>query len=212
MKTILQDLVNCQKCNFVNQNYPPITPSLHTSKVKIFFIGENPSWEFGQRIPFDNLTNSGRKLFENYILPLKKLSILEKDIWITDLFKCRYPKNIKGNLRHSAESTNNINICAQSWLLKEIESVKPNIIVTLGDKEVFQRLRKIFQLNISGTFNKLAYTKLTVHINNETYILIPACHPDISSWNTRKNKASLKWSVIHKNNFENIIQEILIQI
>lgn len=207
---MLEDLVNCQRCNFFDKNYPPLSPSLHTSKAKLFYIGENPSWEFGQRVPFDYLTNSGKALFENYIVPLKEVLIFEKNIWITDLFKCRYPKKvINGKSKHSIESNDNICLCARTWLLKELESVTPKIIVTLGDKEVFQRLKKIFKISISGTFNEISYKKLDIQINNQKYYLVPACHPDISSINNLKQPASKKWSEKHKNEYLTVIKGIL---
>ena len=209
---MLTELINCKQCSFHCEHYPPITPSLHTNKARLVFVGENPSWEFGQRIPFDSLTKSGQSLFQNYILPLKKdFPLFEADYWITDLFKCRYPKEIiHNNEKHSKQSFENIRICVQTWLTNELEISKPEIIVTLGDKEVFQRLNMIFNLGITGNFEKdISYKKHRIAINQTKYYLLPACHPDISSENRLKMKASTKWAAIHKEKYLKILNEML---
>jgi len=69
LNKILNEMSSCEWCSFADNNYPPLVPVRLADNARIIFIGENPSWEFGQRIPFDGITNSGRALHENYLLP-----------------------------------------------------------------------------------------------------------------------------------------------
>ena len=96
--SLLNNMVLCEKCGFADKEYRPLAPVRLADKTKIMFIGENPSWEFGQQVPFDGITNSRVALHEYYIKPLQKaFNLTESDFWITDLFKCRYKKEIYRN-------------------------------------------------------------------------------------------------------------------
>lgn len=110
---LLNEMFYCTKCSFANRDYPPVLPARNGDECKVMFVGENPSWQFGQRLLFDYITNSGRAIYDNYIIPLEStLKLKEKDIWVTDIFKCRYPKEVyrekskKQNLINS-----NVSIC-----------------------------------------------------------------------------------------------------
>ena len=203
LKDVLNEMVGCERCSFADKNYPPLAPVRLADKAKVMFIGENPSWEFGQRVPFDGITNSGRALHENYLIPLKKaFNLKESDFWITDLFKCRYPKKVyryKSSLQESI--SDNAKTCATSWLVEEIRLTQPEVIVTLGDKEVYQRIRTIFGLACPPVFSGAAYKLHPIEIGGHKCKLLPACHPDISFNNSRKPVPSRKWSKLHRSDF-----------
>jgi uracil-DNA glycosylase family 4 len=203
IRELLNEIASCERCSFADKHYPPLPPVRLADKTKVLFIGENPSWEFGQRVPFDGITNSGRALHENYLIPLKKaFRLKESDFWITDLFKCRYKKEVYRNKGTQQDLVfNNAMTCATSWLVQEIRLTQPEVIVTLGDKEVYQRLRIIFDLTCPPIFMDAAYKLYPVIIGGHKCKLLPACHPDISFDNSRKPIPSRKWSKRHRADF-----------
>lgn len=211
----LTNLVNCSKCpSFADANYPPILPQAISEKGTIMFVGENPSWQAGQRHAFDTVTPSGKALLDHYLQPLIcGLHLSQEDFWITDLFKCRYPKSIyhsKGKHRgliYQVAAT-----CATTWLAEEIKLVKPRLIVTLGNIEVYQRFRRIYSIESEtpALFNEFtAYQRYKVTIAGRQTWLVPACHPDISYEHLRKRDTSKKWSSIHKSRFVQAVKEAL---
>ena len=205
---VLNDILTCRQCNFPDEVYPPIPPALNTTTPKILFIGENPSWEFGLRVPLDGISHSGKALVENYLIPLhEKLKLKETDFWITNLFKCRYPKELYRNKKEKQDEIFTIaKRCAKNWLLKELTVLNPTVIVTLGDKEVYKRLDKIFQLKLPRNFTKVAYKNHSVRVGEIPLTFVPACHPDISSPNKFKKIATEKWSAIHKKEFIDVMK------
>ena len=209
LNTILNEMSSCERCSFADSNYPPLVPVRMADNARIMFIGENPSWEFGQRVPFDGITNSGRALHENYLLPLKRTyNLKESDFWITDLFKCRYPKSVyrkKSSLQDLISTS--VTTCATTWLAEEIRFTKPEIIITLGDKEVYQRFRRIFNLTCTSAFADAAYKIHEIEISGHKCKLFPTCHPDISYNNSRKPIPSRKWSKLHQSEFINSLKD-----
>ena len=204
-------MVLCEKCGFADKDYRPLAPVHLADKTKIMFIGENPSWEFGQRTPFDGITHSGMALHENYIKPLQKaFHLTESDFWITDLFKCRYKKEIYQNKnKEQPLILDCAKTCATTWLTEEIRLTEPKVIVTLGDKEVYQRVRNIFNLNTPAKFPQAAYSLHEIEIGGHRCKLLPACHPDISTINVRKSEPSKKWSALHNEKFVRSLRSAL---
>ncbi len=190
----------CQNCIFMDSQYPPLLPPGEPTKTSVMFIGENPSWQPDQRVPFDDNTNSGKALRENYISPMvEAFGLMPTDFWITDLFKCRYPKDIYRHKRKfQKEILASAGLCATAWLVDEIRRTKPQVIITLGDKEVYQRFRRIFGLIGPSDFSQAAYRLFEINIEGHSCKLCPACHPDVSGFNALKPVPSRKWSTIHK--------------
>ena len=205
--SLLNNMSVCEKCGFADKDYRPLAPVHLADKAKIMFIGENPSWEFGQRVLFDGNTYCGRALHENYIKPLQKaFHLAESDFWITDLFKCRYKKDVYRNKsKEQALIFDCTKTCAMEWLSEEIRLVEPKVIVTLGDEEVYQRLRTIFNLTTPSVFTHAAYALHHVIIGKHRCYLMPACFPDLSTPNPRKPGPSGKWSAIHNERFVNVL-------
>ncbi len=211
LQEMLNELVTCTRCSFANKHFPPLAPVRLAEHAKIMFVGENPSWEFGQRVPFDGITNSGLALHEHYLVPLRKAyGLKESDLWITDLFKCRYPKDVyRQKVSQQELIAKNANTCATIWLVQEIRYTQPVVIITLGDKEVYQRLRTTFSLPGAARFADAAYKLNDIEIAGHRCKLLPACHPDISFDNSRKPIPSRKWSKLHSAEFVSSLQGVL---
>ena len=88
---LITQLETCTACDFRNPKFKPPAPAGSSSSARIMFVGENPSWSDDQAALFAQTTISGRALREHY---LKLLGVSESKVWITDLFKCRYPKDV----------------------------------------------------------------------------------------------------------------------
>jgi uracil-DNA glycosylase family 4 len=200
IRELKADLSTCKACSFACAEFPPLSPTASHAPVRVMFIGENPSWAKDQNAPFAKTTISGSSLREHY---LKPLGLAEDEVWITDLFKCRYPKNIyrdkvaNGALIQSVAST-----CAELWLVREIEIAGPRVIVTLGDKEVYQRLRSCFDWNSPRAFKNAVGQLHEVHIGSQKARVMPMIHPDIArpfgDGDARKRKAREKWAPLHQ--------------
>lgn len=189
----------CTACFFRDAGIEPL-PAVHAHPpVSIMFVGENPSWQAGQAAPFDPRTISGQSLDTHY---LKALSLSRDDVWVTDLFKCRYPKAIyrsktKNETRVRREV---VQTCAQ-WLLAEIAYAQPKVLVTLSNTQVYQRIRHSFSLPIPASFAAAAGKSHVINLNGQRLTLFPMVHPDIArppnEGDRRKLPAREKWADRH---------------
>jgi uracil-DNA glycosylase family 4 len=196
---LVEKIQQCSSCSFRNPSIKPLPPDSEFEEVKIMFIGENPSWEEKQEVPFSPNTISGKALDKHYIKPL---GLTRKQVWITDLFKCRYPKDIyKEKQKNDSLIQDVAETCSNLWLIQEIKIAKPKVIVTLSDKQVFQRLRKIFNLPIPSKFYDVGGKPHEITIDGFKTILFPMIHPDISrplgDGDNRKKNSREKWAPLH---------------
>lgn len=155
LKKLYQPYKKCSPCplglttdhNFVCGNGNPDT--------KLMLIGEAPGQhEDEQGMPF--VGKSGILLTKT----LSCLGIERKEIFITNIVKCRPPNNRKPTTQES-ETYKNL------FLLKEIEIIKPMVICTLGATALEGLLSK--PVKMGDVHGKL------FSFNNT--ILIPAYHP-----------------------------------
>lgn len=210
--SLAKNIQNCSSCKFRNPAILPLAPSFPVSKeVSIMFIGENPSWEENQDVPFSPNTVSGKALEENYIKPL---GLTRKQVWITDLFKCRYPKEVYHEKQKYDSLIQDVaKICVQLWLLQEIKIAKPKVIATLSDKQVYQRLRKILNLSIPSKFSDVVGKPHKISIDGFHTFLFPMIHPDISrpfgDGDDRKKNSRQKWVPIHHEKHISSLLKIL---
>lgn len=181
---------NNTNCALADGNNPPIPPRDINIPALIMFIGENPSYDSNLRVALDTNSQSGKALDEYY---LNKIEISRKQVWITNIIKCRsYNKSLK-----NAECSR----CVSTHLLRELDIVKPSIIVTLGAAQVYNRFINALNLSLPSKFKDVAGKKLEVNINDKDFILFPMIHPDISRpvgiGNNGKEIARRIWSPIH---------------
>ena len=211
-KKIVTELRNCSACSFRDASIEPLAPAWAQPPAPILFIGENPSWAEDQDVPFAESTISGQALEQYYLQPL---GLSRGQVWITDLFKCRYLKEVyrvKSNNEKLIQSV--AETCARQWLLWEISLANPKVIVTLSDKEVYQRLRRAFALETPANFNNAVGRMHSISLSGVQVTLFPMVHPDISrplgDGDNRKPAARSKWSTIHQNEHIPALKEILL--
>jgi DNA polymerase len=170
------EIKSCNKCDLWKnkKNYVIGNGSLDSN---IFFIGEAPGYnEDLKGIPF--IGRAG-KILDDLLF---SIGLHRNDVYITNILKCRPPKNRN-------PSNSEIETCTK-YLNYELEIIQPKIISTLGN----------FSSNF--IFNKygIKYEKISkIHgkifkkdcIHDKLYI-IPQFHPAVGVYNNNKIKILFK--------------------
>ena len=118
LEKLTREMLACQKCH-LRKTCRQVVPGEGSAKAEIMFIGEGPGAkedEIGR--PF--VGAAGKFLDE--MLALIKLS--REDIYIANVVKCRPPHN-------RDPLPEEIKAC-WPWLEKQIQIIRPRLIVTLG--------------------------------------------------------------------------------
>lgn len=199
---LIQDMGTCNKCtdlkcknnSLINiyQNYDFCTniPSIWTDwfnrlESDIMIIGQ----DWGPYIDmekFHNLLNkdksnwknlieyeksSTKKRLENFIKETSKNKYTLNNIYITNAIMCaRQGESYRGNNINLKASTLN----CSNYLLKQIEIVKPKVILTLGYFPLLS-LSKIFGFDIGKTLKEtiLKFSEIVI----KDFVIIPLYHP-----------------------------------
>jgi uracil-DNA glycosylase family 4 len=118
LKTIAQEVAACEKCPLYRGRTRTV-PGDGPADTQIMFIGEAPGFhEDQQGLPF--VGASGKYLTEL----LASVGLSRKDVFITNVVKCRPPQN-----RDPQEAE--LAAC-EDYLNRQIEAIQPKIIITLG--------------------------------------------------------------------------------
>ena len=151
LKKIKKQVTQCTKCELSKTRNNSV-PGKGNFKSDVIFVGEAPGKNEDMKgEPFIGI--AGKKLS----IALENAGITRDDVYITNIVKCRPPKN-------RVPTTNERNTC-QNYLKKEIEIIKPKIICILGNtafnslldgKEIIKFRGKIVRKN-----NQLYF--LTIH-------------------------------------------------
>lgn len=138
------------------------------AEAKILLIGEAPGKDevlYGK--PF--VGNAGKKLAEF----LDVLSLTRDDIFITNSIKYRLSRiNDKTGRTINRPATKNEIIENQSYLAREIEIIKPEYILTLGNIPL-RSITGDFSINIGEKHGNVS----EIIIRNKKYKLFPLYHP-----------------------------------
>jgi DNA polymerase len=119
-KNLSLQIKSCDKCP-LHKNRKNAVPGEGNWKSKIMLIGEAPGFnEDEQGRPF---VGRAGKLLEEFLSSIGKR---REDVFITNVVKCRPPNN-----RQPEEEE--IKICTSLYLDKQIELIKPKLIVCLGN-------------------------------------------------------------------------------
>ena len=119
LKKIKKQVTQCTKCELSKTRNNSV-PGKGNFKSDIIFVGEAPGKNEDMKgEPFIGI--AGKKLS----IALENAGITRDDVYITNIVKCRPPKN-------RVPTTNERDTC-QNYLKKEIEIIKPKIICILGN-------------------------------------------------------------------------------
>ncbi len=119
IETIRDEILACKKCPLweTNNKYVPGEGNSHS---RIVFVGEAPGREEDlQGRPF---VGAAGKLLTQMIE--KVLRLERRDVFITNILKCRPPDN-RDPLPEEIEA-------CTPYLLRQLEAIKPEVIVCLG--------------------------------------------------------------------------------
>jgi len=115
---IREELGDCQRCKLA-RGRTHIVFGQGSARADLMFIGEGPGEEEDlQGLPF---VGPAGQLLNNL---LSKLGLARQDVYIANIVKCRPP----GNREPEADE---VNSCLP-FLKKQIEAIRPQVIVTLG--------------------------------------------------------------------------------
>jgi len=119
LKKIKKQVTQCTKCELSKTRNNSV-PGKGNFKSDVIFVGEAPGKNEDMKgEPFIGI--AGKKLS----IALENAGITRDDVYITNIVKCRPPKN-------RVPTTKERNTC-QNYLKKEIEIIKPKIICILGN-------------------------------------------------------------------------------
>jgi|APSaa5957512622_1039677.scaffolds.fasta_scaffold98441_1 uracil-DNA glycosylase len=148
---IAEGIRRCTACPLYKSRLLAV-PGEGSISVKMMVIGDHPSEEDDrQGLPFCDESAFLDKLMEI-------IGIKIKDVFITNLVKCHPPNNKKPKVSE-------ITTCKKLWLEKQIELIKPKIIVLMGDGVLnsFLNKKKLSGKKINEIHGKLIDNYFITH-------------------------------------------------
>jgi DNA polymerase len=118
LERIREDIGDCRRCKLCEQR-TNIVFGTGNPKARLMFVGEGPGRdEDEQGIPF--VGRAGQLLTQM----IEAMGLKREDVYIANVVKCRPPEN-------RAPEKNEIATCSP-FLLRQIEVIRPQVIVCLG--------------------------------------------------------------------------------
>ena len=159
LEKIAEKIKKCKKCSLYKNRLRPV-PGEGNPNAKIMFIGEAPGEKESRHgRPF---VGAAGKLLDELI---KKAGFRRKDIFITNVVKCRPPAN-------RDPLPQEIGAC-WDYLETQIEIIKPKLIVTLGRHAMYKFLPE--RLKISRDHGKVF--KMVEKKTGRCQVYYPVYHP-----------------------------------
>jgi len=172
MNKIIEEIKKCEKCELCKTRTQAV-PGDGNLNAEIMFVGEAPGKnEDLKGVPF--VGRAGKLLDEM----LNKIGLERKDVYITNIVKCRPPEN-------RDPTPNEKKICSEH-LDKQIEKMKPKVIVCLGRHSAGYLFEK-YEIEFPGIGE--AHGK--AYENKEGILLFPIYHPAAAIYN-QKLKSDLE--------------------
>ena len=169
IKEIEREIKNCRKCDLFKNRTNPV-PGSGSYKSKIMLIGEAPGyWEDKKGEPF--VGKAGKFLDELLLLIGRR----REEVFITNVVKCRPPNN-----REPTEEE--VKACTP-YLDRQIEIIKPKIIVTLGNVATTYIFKK-FGLKVES-ISRIHGKVFEVSTLLGKIKIIPMYHPATALYNPR---------------------------
>lgn len=174
IKTINEKIIKCDKCDLC-KNRKNAVPGIGNENADIVFVGEAPGRsedKYGQ--PF--IGSAGKKLDE----ALRYAGLTRDDVYITNIVKCRPPKN---RIPNEYEKK----MCS-IYLEKELLTINPIIICLMGNTA--------YNSILNGNEISKNHGKI-VDKNNKTYFV--TFHPAAVIYNK-------KLETVFKNDIKNLVK------
>ena len=156
LSVLNKQVANCQRCPLYKGANKAV-PGAGNSNAEVMFLGEGPGyWEDQKGLPF---VGQAGKLLDQL---LNSINLSRKEVFIGNVLKHRPPNN-RDPLPEEIEA------CAP-FLDKQIEIIKPRIIVTLGRFSMNKFFPGEFISRIHGQAR-------FVDFNGQRIIVMPMYHP-----------------------------------
>ena len=119
LPTIQDDLGECRRCKLHNAGRHHIVFGVGNPKARLMFVGEAPGRDEDlQGVPF--VGRAGQKLTQI----IEAIGFKREDVYIANVIKCRPP----GNRNPEPDEVEQ----CEPFLFRQIDSIKPKVIVALG--------------------------------------------------------------------------------
>jgi len=161
LEAIAEEITSCGRCKLWKTRKNAV-PGEGSSESKILFIGEAPGyWEDIKGKPF---VGAAGKFLDTL---LSEASLSRENVFVGNILKCRPPKNRE-------PSPDEIKTCTP-YLNRQIQVIKPKIIVTLGNHSTAYISSKVALLfnsitRVHGKFHETSILGLNVTV-------FPTFHP-----------------------------------
>ncbi len=163
LNKIANQIRSCQKCQLC-KNRMNAVPGIGSHDAKIIFIGEGPGKDEDlQGEPFVGAAGK----FLNTLL--ESISLERKDVFITNVVKCRPPNN-RDPLPEEVAT-------CWSYLDAQIKLIQPEIIVTLGRHSMVRFLPGLKISDVHGQAKRIK------GLYSDKQIIFPIYHPAAALYN-----------------------------
>ena len=162
LKELLKQMKYCSKCGLCKTRTQVVLPATAPNP-QIMLVGEAPGAD--EDIMGSPFVGRAGDLLNKM---LKEAGLERDQIYISNTVKCRPSTN--GGRKNRPPTDNEIEQC-RGWLWKEIQLIKPKVIVTLGKvpTRLLLKLKKTFKLGDHlGKTHNMDYCEADI---------IPALHP-----------------------------------
>ncbi len=120
IKYLNRRIISCKLCQLCETRTNAVPGSGNIEDPSVVFVGEGPGRN--EDLKGEPFVGSGGKLLDEL---LKNAGLDRKRVYITNIVKCRPPKNRK-------PKPDEIQTCTSTYLEKQIEILKPKLICSLG--------------------------------------------------------------------------------
>jgi DNA polymerase len=166
---IAEEIIVCHKCK-LHKTRKNAVPGEGNIDSQIMFIGEAPG--YSEDLKGKPFVGDAGKFLD---ILLEEANLLRDSVFITNIVKCRPPNNRE-------PSTEEIITCSQ-YLDRQIQVIKPKIIITLGNHSttyIFHQVGLPFDgiTQVHGRFFKASISKIQTTI-------FPTFHPASALYNPK---------------------------
>lgn len=159
METLRLEILECTKCELAKNRKTPV-PGEGSSKAEVVFVGEAPGVEEDkQGSPF---VGAAGKFLDKL---LGSIGVNRGEVFITNVVKCRPPKNRPPRIKEIATCS--------PYLNKQIELIDPKVICPMGNSAIKTLLSRDLSV---GKAHGEAYRR-------EDRIYMPLYHPAAALYN-----------------------------
>jgi uracil-DNA glycosylase len=120
MRKLDEQIKNCKLCRLCESRTNAVPGSGNLKNPLVIFVGEGPGRN--EDLHGKPFVGSGGKLLDQLLMTA---GLARDQVYITNIVKCRPPKNRK-------PKPDEIKICTSNYLDKQIEILAPKLICTLG--------------------------------------------------------------------------------